>query len=170
MTKDQKRIEKQAKAEKAMVKWQHGVAPSDVPANVTVIKPGQEIPVFKNGKAVMKDGKQVTRTSKQLVIAPTPASKLKEADKSLTDAAANAANEKAAKESKPIAAGRLAMAAASEAFVLRRHTENPESGLISTTLKRTNANNRLAAIAAEYGLTEDEVKSRLSEKPTEIGK
>ena len=62
---------------------------------------------------------------------------------------------------KPAIMGRVSKAASSEAYIVRRYSENPKSGAISVSLNKLAITDKLSEIAATYGLTREEVAKRL---------
>lgn len=141
---------------KAMSKWQPGVFVGKLINGLSMLKPGDTL-TRKGGK-----NKGKSYINHALVIAPTPIPDLVKSG--MSQAEAEKLNTEAMADGKAVAMGRITAASTRDAFVLRRHMENPETGIVQTTLKYTNADAKLAAVAAEYGITVEELKSRLPAK------
>lgn len=65
---------------------------------------------------------------------------------------------------KPAIMGRVVKASSDESYIVRRYSENPDSGAIGVALVKVKTTDKLAQIAAEYGLTREEVAKRLGVK------
>jgi len=136
----------------------NGQKPDGLPDGALSLLPGQD-----TGRHNKLGAKII---SKSLVIA-TPSVK------SLVDSgmSRDAATEKAhaiGKALKPAIMGRVQRAASDENYIVRRYSESPTNGSIAVSLTKIKSSDKIAAIAAEYGLSIEEVKARLSEKPTTI--
>lgn len=130
--------------------------PEATPAEAVVILPGTKVKY--HSKKLNKD---VERTASGLTIALPKTTEVM-AKHGLTEAQAKDRISAIAKAIKPAVSGRVNQAMASDAYGVRRYTES-KAGAVTVSLYPVNVSDKAAAIAAETGLSIEEVYARIPE-------
>lgn len=129
--------------------------PDSLPSEAVVLTPGQKV------MRKSKTGAMVERTIGNLQVRLPKAVDIMAAH-GLTEAQAKDRISAIAKAIKPSVSGRVNQAMASDAYGIRSYTES-KAGAVSVSLYPVNVSDKAAAIAAETGLSIEEVYNRIPE-------